>query len=72
VSLLEKHGQLILDDPTPNLLLQASVSTVERNLKVLQQGLVGRKISQTKGQLAASADPGERGQAGRQGCSGVL
>jgi len=48
VPLLEKHAQLTLDDPTRELLLQASVSTVERNLKVLRQGLVSRKMSQTK------------------------
>ncbi len=48
VPLLEKHAQLTLDDPTRELLLQASVSTVERNLKVLRHGLVSRKMSQTK------------------------
>ena len=48
VPLLEKHSQLLLDVPTRELLLQASVSTVERNLKVLRHGLVGRKMSQTK------------------------
>ncbi|MGH9206556.1 MAG: hypothetical protein ACRD1G_08365 [Acidimicrobiales bacterium] len=48
VPLLEQHGHLHLDAATRELLLQASVSTVERNLHVLRGTLVGRRLSQTK------------------------
>jgi len=48
VPLLEKHGHLPIDDVTRGLLLQASASTVERNLKFLRHGLLSRKMSQTK------------------------
>lgn len=48
VPLLEKHGHLTLDDSTRELVLQASVSTVERHLQVLRRGAVSRKMSQTK------------------------
>lgn len=44
------------------------MSTVERNLKVLRHGLVGRKMSQTRpGTLLPQADPRHRSAVGRQG-----
>jgi transposase InsO family protein len=46
--LLERHGQLVIDDDTRGLLLRTSVATVERNLVELRRGLVARKMSQTK------------------------
>jgi hypothetical protein len=46
--LLERHRQLELDPGTRDLLLRASVATVERNLVELRHGLVARKLSQTK------------------------
>ena len=46
--LLERHRQLGLEAGTRDLLLRASVATVERNLVQLRRGLVARKLSQTK------------------------
>ncbi len=46
--LLERHGQLQLDPGTRDLLLSASLSTVERNLVPLRRGLIARKLSQTR------------------------
>lgn len=46
--LLERHRHLQLDPETRDLLLRASVATVERNLVELRRGLVARKLSQTK------------------------
>jgi hypothetical protein len=48
VSLLEQHQHLSVDDATRDLLLQASVSTVERTLAPKRKGLVGRRMAQTK------------------------
>ena len=46
--LLERHGQLQPDALTRELLLTASLATVERNLRELRRGLLARKMSQTK------------------------
>ncbi len=46
--LLERHRQLDVGPVTRDLLLSASVATVERNLVDLRRGLVARKLSQTK------------------------
>ncbi len=46
--LLERHRQVEPDPRTRELLLRASVATVERNLVDLRRGLVARKMSQTK------------------------
>ena len=48
VPLLEGHEQLRIDDATRELLLQASVSTVERALARKRRALLGRRMSQTK------------------------
>jgi len=47
-SLLEAHGDLTLDEATRQLLATASVSTVERNLRILRKRVIGRRMSQTK------------------------
>lgn len=46
--LLERHGQLRLDEETRGLLSMVSVATVERNLDQLRRDVVGRRMSQTK------------------------
>ena len=46
--LLERHGQIKVDEPTKKLLATASLATVERNLHDLRRGLVSRRMSQTK------------------------
>lgn len=46
--LLERHGQLELEEATKQLLSTASVATVERHLAQLRRRLVGRRLSQTK------------------------
>ena len=48
VPLLEQHRDLHLEDATRALLLQASVSTVERALAPKRKHLVGRRMAQTK------------------------
>jgi hypothetical protein len=48
VPLLEQHQHLPIDDATRSLLLQASVSTVERALAPKRKHLVGRRMAQTK------------------------
>ena len=48
IPLLERHGQLKIDQATKELLLSASLSTVERNLVPMRRGLITRKLSQTK------------------------
>ena len=48
VPLLEQHQHLRVDDTTRELLLQASVSTVERALAPKRKSLVGRRMAQTK------------------------
>ena len=45
---MERHRQVELAPPTRDLILRASVATVERNLVELRRGLVARKMSQTK------------------------
>jgi len=45
---LEQHQHLPIDDATRVLLLQASVSTVERALAPQRKSLVGRRMAQTK------------------------
>ncbi|MGH7883591.1 MAG: hypothetical protein ACREN8_11955, partial [Candidatus Dormibacteraceae bacterium] len=46
--LLERHRQISLDAITRELILEASISTIERNLVSLRRGLLTRKMSQTK------------------------
>lgn len=46
--LLERHQQLTVTPATRELVLSASVATIERNLVDLRRGLVARKMSQTK------------------------
>lgn len=46
--LLERHGQIKVDELTKKLLATASLATVERNLHDLRRGLVSRRMSQTK------------------------
>ena len=46
--LLERHRQLEVAATTRDLLVRASIATVERNLVDLRRGLVARKMSQTK------------------------
>ena len=48
IPLLEHHGQLKVDRSTRELLLSASLSTVERNLVPLRRGRIARKLSQTR------------------------
>ena len=48
VPLLEQHQDLSIDDGTRDLLLQASVSTVERALAPQRRHQVGRRMAQTK------------------------
>jgi hypothetical protein len=48
VPLLEQHEHLPIDDATRVLLLQASVSTVERALAPQRKSLVGRRMAQTR------------------------
>ena len=48
VPLLEQHQDLRIDDGTRDLLLQASVSTVERALAPQRRHQVGRRMAQTK------------------------
>jgi hypothetical protein len=48
VPLLERHGQLQLDEETRALLVSASRATVERSLAPLRRSLVTRRLSQTK------------------------
>jgi len=48
VPVLERHEHLRLPPPVRSLLLEASVATVERNLRDLRRGLVSRRLSQTK------------------------
>jgi hypothetical protein len=48
VPLLEQHQHLPIDDATRVLLLQASVTTVERALAPQRKHLVGRRMAQTK------------------------
>jgi hypothetical protein len=45
---LEQHQHLSVDEATRELLLQASVSTVERALAPQRKHLVGRRMAQTK------------------------
>ena len=46
--LLESHRQLVVDEATRELLLAASVSTVERRLRDLRRARVRQRLSQTK------------------------
>lgn len=46
--LLERHGQLQLDQTVREQLSTVSVATVERNLVILRRGLVARRMAQTK------------------------
>jgi hypothetical protein len=48
VPLLEQHQHLSVDEATRELLLQASVSAVERALAPKRKSLVGRRMAQTK------------------------
>lgn len=48
VALLEQHGDLSVDDETRALLLQASLSTVERTLRPLRRRAVTYRMAQTK------------------------
>ena len=48
VPLLETHGHLSIDAATRDLLLQASLSTVERAVAPHRKSLVGRRMAQTK------------------------
>ncbi len=48
VPLLEKHGDLTVDDATRSLLFAASTSTVERTLAPLRRRDTTRRMSQTK------------------------
>jgi hypothetical protein len=48
VPLLEAHGHLTIDGATRDLLLQASVNTVERAIAPHRKHLVGRRMAQTK------------------------
>jgi hypothetical protein len=59
VPLLEQHQHLPIDDATRVLLLQASVTTVERALAPQRKHLVGRRMAQTKpGTLLRRQIPG--------------
>jgi hypothetical protein len=48
VPLLEKHGDLTIDDATRTLLSSASISTVERTIAPLRRRDTTRRMSQTK------------------------
>lgn len=48
VPLLERHGDLAIADATRDLLLAASISTVERTLAPLRRRDITRRMSQTK------------------------
>ena len=48
IPLLEKHGDLTIDDATRELLLAASISTVERTLRPVRRRDITRRMSQTK------------------------
>ena len=71
--LLEQHRHLALDDATRALVLAASVSTVERNLRILRRGAVARRLSQTKpGTLLRHQIPAIVGRWRREDIPGYL